>query len=337
MLNWQENIDLAHLNTFGVPASARYFVRAESADAAIKSYRYAMQQKLPVLVLGGGSNVLFTQDFAGLVILMAERGITYSEKSDHVLVTAAAGEPWHELVLHTLQQGLCGLENLSLIPGTVGAAPVQNIGAYGVELKDAFAELQAWDSQTDRVIGFALNDCAFGYRDSIFKRQPGRYLILNVTFKLSRNALPRVEYGDIRSELESHGVTTPNAAQVSTAVIAIRSRKLPDPTLIGNAGSFFKNPIVTAVDGQAILEQHPKASHWVLADDQMKFAAAWFIDQCGWKGRQVGNAGVYEKQALVLVNCGGAVGAEIRDLSQAIQADVLSRFGVALEAEPLIL
>lgn len=337
MLNWQENIDLAHLNTFGVPAAARYFVRADSADVAIESYRHAVQQNLPVLVLGGGSNVLFTQDFAGLVILMAERGITYQEKNDQVWVTAAAGELWHNLVLQTLQQGLCGLENLSLIPGTVGAAPVQNIGAYGVEIKDVFAELQAWDSQTDRVISFALNDCAFAYRDSLFKRQPGRYLILNVTFKLSRHALPRVEYGDIRSELEAQGITSANAAQVSAAVIAIRTRKLPDPALIGNAGSFFKNPIVTAVEGGAILEQHPKAPYWVLPDGQMKFAAAWFIDQCGWKGRRMGNAGVYEKQALVLVNAGGAVGSEIRALSQAIQADVLSRFGVALEAEPLIL
>lgn len=337
MLNWQENIDLAHLNTFGVPASARYFVRAESADAAIDSYRHALQQKLPVLVLGGGSNVLFTQDFAGLVILMAERGVSYCEKSDHVLVTAAAGEPWHDFVLQTLQQGLCGLENLSLIPGTVGAAPVQNIGAYGVEVKDVFAELQAWDSQTDRVISFALNDCAFGYRDSVFKRQLGRYLILNVTFQLSRNALPRVEYGDIRSELDAQGITTPSAAQVSAAVIAIRSRKLPDPALIGNAGSFFKNPIVTTIEGQAILELHPKAPHWQLPDGQIKFAAAWFIDQSGWKGRRVGKAGVYEKQALVLINAGGAEGSEVQALSQAIQAEVLHHFGVALEAEPLIL
>lgn len=337
MNHWQENIDLAPLCTFGVPALARYFVRAQNAETAINAYRQALQQQIPVLVLGGGSNVLFTQNFEGLVILMAERGIQYRDEGDAVLVTAAAGEPWHGFVLDTIEQGLCGLENLSLIPGTVGAAPMQNIGAYGVEIKDVFYQLQAWDSQEDKLCTFNLNDCAFAYRDSHFKRHLGRYLILNVTFALSRNLVPQLEYGDIRNELTAQGINTPSARDISQAVIAIRSRKLPDPAVIGNAGSFFKNPIVSASIGKTLLDQSPQAPHWTLPDGQIKFAAGWLIDQCGWKGRSLGQAGVYEKQALVLVNRGGAQGAEVRDLSRAIQVDVLNRFGVALEAEPLIL
>lgn len=337
MTAWQDNIDLAPLTTFGVPARGRYYVEAHTADEAIAAVQQAESREVPVLVLGGGSNMLFTRDFPGLVLRMGQRGIRYQTQGERVLVTAAAGEPWHGLVLDTLQHGAYGLENLSLIPGTVGAAPMQNIGAYGVEIKDVFHSLQAWDREHHCRVTLTLESCDFAYRDSLFKRNPGRYLILEVTFDLSTLARPRLAYGDIARELEAQGVRQPTPQQVSESVIAIRSRKLPDPALLGNAGSFFKNPIVDAAVAARLLTLHAAAPHWALPDGRVKLAAGWLIEQCGWKGRALGRAAVYDKQALVLVNRGGASGAEVRDLALAVRADVEQRFGVQLEAEPLIL
>lgn len=334
---WQENIDLSSLTTFHVPARARFYYEAGNTEAAIEAIACARQENLPVLVLGGGSNILFTRDFEGLVLKLTERGIRYIEEDGRVLVRATAAEPWHEFVLDTLAHEAYGLENLSLIPGTVGAAPMQNIGAYGVELKDVLYRLTVWDSEIDNVVTLDPADCRFAYRDSVFKRNPGRYLILSVTFALSREPNLKLDYGEIHTELQARGIEHPTPKAVSDAIVAIRSRKLPDPTVLGNAGSFFKNPVVEPRLAERFLQENPNAPHWRMGDGRVKLAAGWLIDRCGLKGRKRGGASVYEKQALVLVNTGGASGADVRDLAAEVQAEVKARFGMELEAEPLIL
>lgn len=326
---------LEHLNTFRIAARARRYLRV--TDPALLAAAMADPElaALPRLVLGGGSNLLFTRDFDGLVLHMALAGREIvGEQGGCTLVRARAGEHWHGFVQWTLAQGLGGLENLSLIPGTVGAAPIQNIGAYGAEIKDVFHALTVFDTATGGTRTLDAAACRFGYRDSVFKHAEGAGLVvLDVTFALPQAWQPNLRYAELANELA--GIAAPTPRQVSEAVIAIRRRKLPDPAEIGNAGSFFKNPVVPGEQCARLLQAYPKLVHHPQPDGSEKLAAGWLIDQCGWKGRNVGPAGVYPKQALVLVNNGGATGEDVVRLARAIQADVAERYGVRLEPEPV--
>ncbi|GLZ85453.1 UDP-N-acetylenolpyruvoylglucosamine reductase [Metapseudomonas resinovorans] len=330
-----ENLSLKPYNTFGVDVKARLFVEARDDAEVREAIDLAARRGLPLLVIGGGSNLLLTRDVEALVLRMASRGIRLlADDGSTVLLEAEAGEPWHPLVLWTLEQGLGGLENLSLIPGTVGAAPMQNIGAYGVELKDVFAGLTALDRQTGALREFDLDECQFAYRDSLFKREAGRWLILRVRFKLSRAPLLHLDYGPVRQRLQDEGITAPSPSDVSRAICAIRSEKLPDPAVLGNAGSFFKNPLVDSELAQRLRGEYPDLVAYPQGDGQVKLAAGWLIERAGWKGFREGDAGVHRLQALVLVNYGAATGHQLHGLAQRIQADVATRFGVALEMEP---
>ena len=333
----QYDFPLKSFNTFGIDARAKVYLPVTSADMLMHVRNDDVLARLPRLVLGGGSNLLLTGDFPGLVLHMQMTGVqVVSEDSEAVYVKAAAGENWHGLVQWTLQQGFGGLENLSLIPGNVGAAPIQNIGAYGVELKDRFHSLTAFDFNTGEVFTLDGAACRFGYRDSVFKHEfRENAVVLDVTFALPKQWQPNTQYGDVAQELAACGITSPNPSQIGEAVVAIRTRKLPDPSVIGNAGSFFKNPIVTKAQRDALQEHYSQLVSYVQADGSYKLAAGWLIDQCGWKGKSRGAAAVYEKQALVLVNRGGATGQEIAALALAIQDDVQAKFGVRLEPEPV--
>ncbi|MBM3106591.1 MAG: UDP-N-acetylmuramate dehydrogenase [Pseudomonas sp.] len=335
---WQEQVSLKPYNTFGIEVKARFFTEAHNDDDVRQALAQAAGQDVPVLVIGGGSNLLLTTDVPALVLRMVSRGVRIlADDGERVVVEAEAGEPWHQFVQWTLAQGFSGLENLSLIPGTVGAAPMQNIGAYGVEIKDVFAGLTALDRHTGELRDFSLEECAFAYRDSVFKRNPGRWLILRVRFALSRVMQAHLDYGPVRQRLSEQGVSQPTAQNISDAICAIRREKLPDPVELGNAGSFFKNPIVTAVLADAIRVQHPGLVAYPQADGQMKLAAGWLIEQAGWKGFRDGDAGVHRLQSLVLVNYGQASGLQLHQLAQKIQADIFERFGVTLEMEPNLL
>lgn len=330
-----ESLSLKPYNTFGVDVKARLFAEAGNDDQVREALALAVERGLPLLPIGGGSNLLLTRDVDALVLRMASRGIRIlSDDGVDVLLEAEAGEPWHPLVLWTLEQGLGGLENLSLIPGTVGAAPMQNIGAYGVELKDVFGGLTALDRETDELREFGLADCQFAYRDSLFKREPGRWLILRVRFNLSRAPQLRLDYGPVRQRLEAEGIAAPTAKDISRAVCAIRSEKLPDPMELGNAGSFFKNPLVSAGLAQRLRSEHADLVAYPQADGQVKLAAGWLIERAGWKGFRDGDAGVHRLQALVLVNYGAATGNQLHALAQRIRADIVAKFGVELEMEP---
>ena len=328
-----EHYSLKALNTFGVAVQARYFcsLRTLGGLKSVMLWRRA-HPELPVLFLGGGSNMLFIADFPGLVVQVGlEERRLLAEDKDFVYVRAGAGENWHEFVRWTIAQGYAGLENLSLIPGTVGAAPLQNIGAYGVELKDHFYELDALDWRTAELRKFSLEDCAFAYRDSHFKSvEPGRWLIAAVTFRLPKQASWKTNYAGVSEQLAGK---TLDARTISAAIISLRQSKLPDPAVIGNAGSFFKNPLVSAAKFAALKANYPNCPGWVQGD-QVKLSAGWLIDQGGWKGKRVGDAGTYEKHALVLVNHGQASGAEIWQFAQRIMAAVQEQFGVSLEPEP---
>ena len=330
-----ENVSLKALNSFGIEARARHFAACVTSDDVKAALAEARRLGVPHLVLGGGSNVLLTRDFPGLVLHMRCRGIALLEETpESFLVRAAAGENWHDFVLHAIDAGWYGLENLSLIPGTVGAAPIQNIGAYGVELESVFDSLTALDTESGAVVRLMRADCGFGYRDSIFKREAkNRYVILDVTFRLPRGRAPVATYADVRSALALRGIARPTAREVSDAVIAIRRSKLPEPTVLGNAGSFFKNPQVSPEKYQALKVTLPELPGYPQAGG-VKLAAGWLIDRAGWKGRVLGGAAVYDKQALVLVNRGGATAADVIALARAIQADVKRRYGIELESEP---
>jgi UDP-N-acetylmuramate dehydrogenase len=332
-----ENAGLKTHNTFGLAAQARWLAPVASLHdlkAALADPRAA---GAPRLVIGGGSNLLLTRDFPGLVLLMRSKGIELLEQEGQsVRVRVAAGENWHGFVMHALAQGWYGLENLSLIPGTVGAAPIQNIGAYGVELESVFESLEAYEFATGHVVTLDKAACAFAYRDSLFKRGGrDRYVILSVTLRLSTTPHVHAEYAELKGELVKRGHEHPTPQQVSEAVIAIRSRKLPDPAVIGNAGSFFKNPIIDEEKLEALKVFYPNMVSYPQGDGTHKLAAGWLIDQAGWKGRTLGEAGVYEKQALVLVNRGNATGADIAALAKAIQTDIRTRYAVELEPEPV--
>jgi len=334
-VQWQEQVSLKPYNTFGIDVKARYFSQAHDDQEVRQALAQAHQGGLPVLVVGGGSNLLLTRDIDALVLHMASRGRrVLSDDGERIVVEAEAGEPWHPFVQWTLAQGYCGLENLSLIPGTVGAAPMQNVGAYGVEIKDVFAGLTALDRETGELRDFGLAECAFGYRDSLFKRNPGRWLILRVRFALSRTLQAHLDYGPVRQRLAEQGVTEPTAQAISEAICSIRREKLPDPAELGNAGSFFKNPVVSAEQVERIRAQHPGIVAYPQANGQVKLAAGWLIEQAGWKGHREGDAGVHRLQSLVLVNYGQASGAQMHALARRIQADILERFGVELEMEP---
>ncbi|MNM94326.1 UDP-N-acetylenolpyruvoylglucosamine reductase [compost metagenome] len=334
-VQWQQQVSLKPYNTFGIDVRARYFTEAHNDDEVRQALAQAGEQGVPVLVVGGGSNLLLTADIQALVLRMASRGLRIlTEHGERVVVEAEAGEPWHPFVQWSLSQGLAGLENLSLIPGTVGAAPMQNIGAYGVEIKDVFAGLTALDRQTGELRDFSLEECAFAYRDSLFKRNPGRWVILRVRFALSRVMHAHLDYGPVRQRLSEQGVSRPTAQNVSDAICSIRREKLPDPLELGNAGSFFKNPVVAAVLADRIRLQYPGLVAYPQADGQFKLAAGWLIEQAGWKGHREGDAGVHRLQSLVLVNYGQATGVQLHQLAQKIQADILERFGVELEMEP---
>jgi UDP-N-acetylmuramate dehydrogenase len=332
-----ENARLDARNTFGVRARAPMLVEATDAAALPELFGYAMLRERATLVLGGGSNLLFAGDAPGAVLALETRTITLLEDDgDTALVRADAGVAWHDFVLWTLGHGLAGLENLALIPGTVGAAPIQNIGAYGVEVRESVQTVEAFDRTTGTFVRLAAADCAFAYRDSLFKQVPDRYVVTAVEFRLSRTFQPRLGYAGIEDELRAMGVDdAPRAAQVAEAVIRIRRRKLPDPAVLGNAGSFFKNPIVPAAQAEALLAGHPGMPLFRGAgDDTRKLSAAWLIDQCGWKGHRDGDAGVSADHALVLVNHGQASGQDLLALARRIAASVQARFGVAIEPEP---
>ncbi|MYM41049.1 UDP-N-acetylmuramate dehydrogenase [Duganella qianjiadongensis] len=335
----QYDFPLQTLNTFGIAAKAHAYLRVTKTEQLFGVYADAIWATSSKLILGGGSNLLFTQDFSGLVLHMDLRGREHV-RSDamHHYVRAAAGENWHAFVQWTLVHGYAGLENLSLIPGTAGAAPIQNIGAYGIEVKDVLHSVTVFDAGTRSTREMLAAECRFGYRDSIFKQPEGRDLIvLDVTFALPRAWQPNLRYAELAQALAQQNLAAPTAQQVADTVIAIRRRKLPDPAQIGNAGSFFKNPVVSGAQCAALLQQFPALVHHRQPDGSEKLAAGWLIDQCGWKGRTLGAAGVYPQQALVLVNQGGATGAEVVALARAIQADVQARYGVLLEPEPVFI
>jgi UDP-N-acetylmuramate dehydrogenase len=336
-LSIHSNFSLLHHNTFGIDARTQAYLQVASIEALQAIRSEPALAELPRLVLGGGSNILLTRDFPGMVLHMCNRGIAMvAEDDDAVYVRANAGEEWHHLVEWTLAQGLGGLENLSLIPGSVGAAPIQNIGAYGAELKDCFHSLTAFDFDSGQSFTLSKRECGFGYRDSVFKHAlRERTVILDVTLALPKRWQPNLAYAELAQAVRE--IDMPSARDISDAVIAIRRRKLPDPAVIGNAGSFFKNPVIAPEQHEALLARFPQLVSHAQTDGSFKLAAGWLIDQCGWKGKSSGRAGVYQKQALVLVNLGGASGAEIAQLAVAIQADVLARFGVLLEPEPVFI
>jgi UDP-N-acetylmuramate dehydrogenase len=334
-LQVRSQVSLKPFNSFGVDVEARLFAEAHSDADVREALAYAQEHDVPLLVIGGGSNLLLTADIDSLVLRMATRGIrVVSDDGGKVVIEAEAGELWHPFVQHTLVHGLSGLENLSLIPGTVGAAPMQNIGAYGVEIKDVFAGLTALDRQSGELRDFTLEECNFAYRDSVFKQEPGRWLILRVRFSLDRTAHLHLEYGPVRQRLTEQGIDHPTATDVSQAICSIRNEKLPDPAVLGNAGSFFKNPLVSASLVARLKVEHPDLVVYAQPDGQMKLAAGWLIERAGWKGFREADAGVHKLQALVLVNYGGATGLQLLDLAQRIQKDISERFHVELEMEP---
>jgi len=330
----QENISLLPFNTFRIAVNAKYFVEVKNIAELQSVLASDICKQNELLVLGGGSNLLLTKDFDGLVIRLGIRGITVCEQDGEVFVEAGAAEVWNDFVLYCVAQNFAGLENLTLIPGTVGASPVQNIGAYGVEIKDTFHSLLAIEIATGEVKVFDKAACKFDYRESIFKSElKNKYIIASVVFKLQKNAALKLSYGAIQEELKNRGIEHPSIKDVSDVVAAIRVAKLPDPSTIGNSGSFFKNPIISASLFQQLVSEFPAIVHFPLADGQEKLAAGWLIEQCGWKGKQIGNAGTWKNQALVLVNFGGASGKEIYDFSELIIQSVKAKFGVELARE----
>ncbi|MBL8361581.1 MAG: UDP-N-acetylmuramate dehydrogenase [Rubrivivax sp.] len=337
-LRVEQRANLRDHNTFGLPALAQTLVRIGSDADVRRVVDHPEYGRAPKFILGGGSNVVLTRDLQAVVIKVEVMGRRLVDARDDAwIVEAGAGESWHDLVAWTLEQGWPGLENLALIPGSVGAAPVQNIGAYGVELKDRFESLDAVDLVTGRSVTIDAATCHFGYRDSIFKQAlAGKSLITRVRLRLPRPWQPVLGYLDLERKMAETGNAHPDARTIHDWVCAIRRAKLPDPAAIGNAGSFFKNPVVSPEQCRDIIGRDPEIVHYPMPDGSVKLAAGWLIDACGWKGKSVGRAGVYERQALVLVNRGGASGAEVVTLARAIQESVYGRFGIRLEPEPVI-
>jgi UDP-N-acetylmuramate dehydrogenase len=331
----QENFSLKPYNTFGIEVKARFFATFENVQELQQLLQKPGIANAEKLILGGGSNVLFTRNFDGVVLKNNIKGISVIDQNeDFALVKAGSGEVWHEMVLFCIEHGLAGVENLSLIPGTVGAAPLQNIGAYGVELKDVFESLEAVNVETGRLETFGKEACDFGYRESYFKKAgKGKYIIVSVTLKLRKKPEFNTSYGDIQKTLATMEITDLNIKAISEAVCAIRKSKLPDPAVIGNAGSFFKNPEVDKSEFESLKKLYPEMPGYVISESKIKVPAGWLIEQLGWKGKQIDNYGVHKNQALVLVNYGGAEGNKIKQLAHDIIASVKEKFGIELSPE----
>lgn len=337
-MNSAQNVDLTSFNTLALPGKAARFQKI-TAPEHLAAPGLAGERRF---ILGGGSNLVLTGDFDGVVLHMAIPGKRLlREDAEAFYVEAGAGENWHDFVQWTLRQGWPGLENLSLIPGTVGAAPIQNIGAYGLEVGECFHSLTAWDFEKQAFFLVHRGACRFGYRDSIFKQEgwhlSGRMAITSVVFRLPKAWTPNLGYADLKQELAAQNIATPTPQDVAAAIVAVRQRKLPDPAVVPNTGSFFHNPLVDAAQAEALKAAHPTLPCYPQPDGRVKLAAGWLIEQAGWKGKNLGPVGMYEKQALVLVNRGGATGADVRRTMAAVQADVQARFGVALTPEPIFL
>jgi UDP-N-acetylmuramate dehydrogenase len=331
-----ENAPLATRNTLRVNARARLLAEINDASKLTELLDFPAVRNGKLLVLGEGSNMLFTGDYDGTVLAMATRGVQVEQDGDVARIAVAAGERWDDFVRWTLGQGYAGLENLILIPGTVGAAPIQNIGAYGTEVAEFIDSVEAWDTQERRVAVLDRAACAFAYRDSVFKHQPGRYIVTAVRFALPRSRALRTDYAGIAEELVRMGVDKPAPFHVAEAVVHLRTKKLPDPAVIGNAGSFFKNPLVDAALGEALKREHSELVSWVGHDGRWKLSAAWLIETSGFKGLREGDAGISNRHALVLVNHGRATGGELWAFAQKVIEGVRARFGVQLEPEPVV-
>lgn len=332
-----ENASLEGRNTFRVPARANLLIDVRRPEALGELFGYPMLKSAPLLVLGEGSNVLFTRDWPGIVLSIAALGIKdLGDEGGCTRFRVEAGENWNDFVHWSLARGYCGLENLVLIPGTVGAAPIQNIGAYGVEVREFIAGVEAWDRHSNLLVRLTNAQCQFGYRDSRFKREPDRYIVTTVDFDLPRQRELRIDYAGIGEELDMLGIDVPTAPSIAEAIARIRTRKLPNPALIGNAGSFFKNPMVERDIGDALLHEHPTMPAWNSGDLHSKLSAAWLIESCGFKGLRQGYAAVSEQHALVLLNLGKATGSEIWALAEHIRNTVIERYGITLEPEPRI-
>ena len=338
----ESGVSLRPYNSFGLPAVAHTLVRIASDADVRRVVDHPTLGRAPKFVLGGGSNIVLTRDMPQVVLKFEVKGLRLVEQRDDPwVIESRAGESWHELVMCSLEQGYAGLENLALIPGTVGGSPVQNIGAYGIELKDRFESLDAVDLRTGLMATLGREMCEFGYRDSVFKRSlAGLMVITRVRFRLPRPWQPVLGYLELERKLAelrlSDPAAQPTALQVAHWVIDVRQAKLPDPAVIGNAGSFFKNPVVTSEQCRDIIGRDPEIVHYPMPDGSVKLAAGWMIDACGWKGKSVGEAAVYEKHSLVLVNRGSAIGSEVMTLARAIQESVYGRFGIRLETEPVV-
>ncbi|MEX2478703.1 MAG: UDP-N-acetylmuramate dehydrogenase [Gracilimonas sp.] len=330
----KENFDLKEYNTMGVSANARYFASVASADELRQLLLQPDYIVIPKLMLGGGSNILFVNDFEGLVIHLDIKGRKVIEEGEReVLLKIGAGENWHEAVMYAVENGWGGIENLSLIPGSVGAAPIQNIGAYGVELEEVFESLEAIDLETGVSKTFGKKECNFGYRESVFKNKlKGKYIITHVTLRLQKDPEVNTSYRALSEQLEEKGISEPGIKDISKTVIEIRQSKLPDPADIGNTGSFFKNPVISVEAFEKLQKKYPEIPHYP-AGNEIKIPAAWLIDQCGWKGRKIGDAGVHKVHALVIVNYGNATGPEIIELAEKIRSSVFEKFGVELIPE----
>jgi len=335
----QNNFSLTDHNTFGINVKAKSYTTFSSTKELKKILSSEEVKGKQKLILGGGSNILFTKDFDGIVIKNRIKGIEVEKQNaEFVWIKANAGESWNDLVKYAIANGYGGIENLSLIPGSVGAAPMQNIGAYGVEIKDVFFELEAMHIDTTDEVRFTKKRCQFGYRDSIFKNfYKDQYVITNVTLKLTKEPILNLSYGAIQTELHAMGIYRPNINDVSKAVCKIRESKLPDPKVIGNSGSFFKNPVISIEKFNALKIEFPEIASYKLSKKQVKLAAGWLIDNAGWKGKTIDNYGVHKDQALVLVNHGGANGSDIFKLSEDILADIKAKYDIVLEREVNIL
>jgi UDP-N-acetylmuramate dehydrogenase len=332
-----ENASLANRNTLRVAAKASLLAEIRDASKLPELLAFPAIRNRRLLVLGEGSNVLFTDDFDGTVLAMETRGVQLESDGESARIAVAAGERWDDFVRWTLGQGFAGLENLILIPGTVGAAPIQNIGAYGCEVAEFIESVETWDIRDARVVTLDKPACAFGYRDSLFKREPGRYIITAVRFVLPRSRPLRTDYAGINEQLARMGVDKPAPFHVAEAVVHLRTKKLPDPSVIGNAGSFFKNPIVEAALADALQREHPGLAVWPQPDGRCKVSAAWLIEAAGFKGFREGDAGISNRHALVLVNHGNATGPQLWALAQQVMRGVREKFGVSLEPEPVVI
>ncbi len=332
-----ENAPLAQRNTLRVAAKAKLLAELRDVSKLPEILDFPAIRSGPIQVLGEGSNVLFTGDYAGTVLVMANQGVQVEHQGNITRLAVAAGERWDDFVRWTLGQGLAGMENLILIPGTVGASPIQNIGAYGVEVAEFIESVEAWDTQSHAVVTLDRDACEFAYRNSVFKREPGRYIVTAVRFALPRQRELKLDYAGIRDELSRMGVEKPAPFHVAEAVVHLRTRKLPDPAVIGNAGSFFKNPIVDAMQGEALKRKYAELPAWQTADGRWKLSAAWLIETVGLKGERDGDAGISNRHALVLVNHGQATGRQLWAFSQRVITTVQEQFGVRLEREPLVI